>query len=99
MMSLHINNHFDMKRSIGKKLLFTVRTVMLQEHVDMVVGDFNCDAWRLQSGSDPRPISIIEEVFANTSLPVPPGATPLWRPGGLPGEMVGCVRVLRTTWF
>ena len=40
MMSLHIN-HFVKKRGIGKKLLLTVRTVMLQEHVDMVAGDFN----------------------------------------------------------
>ena len=61
----------------GKKLLLTVLTVMLQEHVDMVAGDFNGAAWRRQSGSDPRPISIIEEAFANTDLPVPPDPTPL----------------------
>ena len=59
---------------------------MPQEHVDMVAGDFNSAAWRRQSGSDPRPISTIEEAFANTNLPVPPGPTPLWGPGGVPGE-------------
>ena len=48
MMSLHINNHF-------------ARDVMLQEHVDMVAGDFNGAAWRRQSDSDPPPISMIEE--------------------------------------
>ena len=41
MMSLHINNHFAQNRCIGKKFLLTVRAVMLQEHVDMVAGDFN----------------------------------------------------------
>ena len=54
-----------------------VRTVMLQEHVDMVAGDVNGAAWRCQSGSDDRPISIFEEAFVNTSLPVPSGSTPL----------------------
>ena len=65
MMSLHINNHFAKKRDIGKNLLVTVRTVMLQEQVDMVAGDCN------------GPISIIEEAFANTCLPIPPCSTPL----------------------
>ena len=59
---------------------------MLQEHVVIVAGDFNGATWRRQSGSDPRPISIIEEAFANTDLLVPPGPTPLWGPGGVPGE-------------
>ena len=37
-MSLHINDHLAKKRGIGKNLLLTVRTVMLQEQVDMVAG-------------------------------------------------------------
>ena len=41
MMSQHNNNHYAKKRGIVKKLILTVRTVMLQEHVDMVAGDFN----------------------------------------------------------
>ena len=40
MMSLHIN-HYAKKRGKEKKLILAVRTVMLQEHVDMVAGDFN----------------------------------------------------------
>ena len=86
MMSLHINNHFAQNRGIGKKLLLTVRAVMLQEHVDMVAGDFNGAAWRRQPGSDPRPISIIEEAFVNSSLPEPLVPTPLWGLGGVPVE-------------
>ena len=66
--------------------MLTVRTVMLQEHVDLVAGDFNGAAWRCPCGSDRRLISIIEEAFADTNLPMPPGTTPLWGPGGVPGE-------------
>ena len=77
---------FAQKRGIGKKLLLTVRTVMLQEHVDMVAGDFNSAAWRRPCGSDRQPTSIIEESSADTNLHVPLGPTPLWRSGGVPGE-------------
>ena len=78
MMSLLTNNQFDKTRGIGKNLLIAVRTVMFQEQVDMVAGVFNGAAWRRQSDSDRRPIISIEEAFANTSLPIPPGSTPLW---------------------
>ena len=40
-MSLHINNNHAKKRDIGKKLLLTFCAVMLEEHVDLVAGDFN----------------------------------------------------------
>ena len=46
MMSLHINNHFAKKRGIGQNLLLAVRTMMLQEQIDVVAGDFNGAAWR-----------------------------------------------------
>ena len=71
-MSLH-NNQFAKKRGVGKRLLLTARTVRLEQHVDFVAGDR-------------RLTSIIEDAFANTNLPVPPGPPPLWGPGGVPGE-------------
>ena len=80
MMSLHINNTHAKKRGIAKNLLLAVRIVMHQQQVDLVAGDFNGAAWSRQSGSDPRPISIIEETFVNTNLPVLPGPTPLLGP-------------------
>ena len=86
MVSLHIKNTHAKKRRIAKHLLLAVRTVMHQQQVDLVAGDFNGAAWRRQSGSDSRSISSIEEAFVNTSLPLPPGPTPLWGPGGVPGE-------------
>ena len=74
------------KRGISKNLPHAVRTVMHQRQVDLVAGDFHGAAWRLQSGSDSRFISSVEETFVNTNLPLPPGSTPLWEPGGIPGE-------------
>ena len=76
-MSFHINHAYAKKRGIAKNLLLAVRTVTHQQQVDMVAGDVNGAAWRRQSGSDSRPISrpisIIEEAFANTSPPMRPG--------------------------
>ena len=45
-MSLHINNNYAKKRGIGKKILPTIRDVMLDEHIDLVAGDLNGAAWR-----------------------------------------------------
>ena len=56
--SLHIR-----KRGIGKKLLLTNRAKMLEEHVDLVAGDFNGAAWRQSNGP--------------TDFPLPGGPTPL----------------------
>ena len=52
MMSLRINNQYAKKRATGKNLLLAVRTVMRQEQVDMVAGEFNGAAWRRQSGNE-----------------------------------------------
>ena len=54
MVSPHINNQYAKKRGIGRNLLIAVRTVMHQEQVDMVAGDFNGAAWRRQSGNEQR---------------------------------------------
>ena len=79
--------------------MLTIRTVILQEHVEMVAADVNGAAWRHQYGNDPRPPSIIEETFVNTSLPVPPGPTRVWGPGGVPGEWSDVCGFLNTTGF
>ena len=84
--SLCINNASAKERGIEKNLLPTVRNVMYQQQVDLVAGDLNGAAWRRQSCSDSRFTSSIEESFVNTKLPLPPGSTTLWEPGGVPGE-------------
>ena len=86
MMSFHINNAYAKRRGITKNLLLTVRTVMHQQQVDLVAGDFHGAAWRRQSGSDSRITSSVQEAFVGANLPLPPGPTPLWGPGGVPGE-------------
>ena len=85
-MSLHISNIYPKKRGIGKKLILTIRAVMLDEKVDLVAGDFNKAAWRRDNGNN---ISIIEEAFADCALPMPPGPTPLWVLGTVPGRVGG----------
>ena len=74
-LSVHINNIYAKKRGIAKKLILTIRAVMLGEHVDLVAGDFNGTAWRCSNRNN---ISTIEEAFADCALPTPPGPTPLW---------------------
>ena len=69
-MSLHVSNIYAKKRGIGKKLILTIRAVMLGEQVDLVAGDFNGAAWRCDNRNN---ISTIEEAFADCSLPMPPG--------------------------
>ena len=44
-MSLHINDNYGKKRGIGKKLLLSIRAVMLDEQKDLVAGDFKEAAW------------------------------------------------------
>ena len=61
-LSLHINNIYVKNRRIAKKLILTIRAVMLGEHVDQVAGDFNGTAWRCSNRNN---ISTIEEAFAD----------------------------------
>ena len=94
-LSLHINNNYARKRGIGKKLLLTIRAMMLEEHVDLVAADFNGAALRRSIGNSRQPTNIIEEAFADTYLPMPPGPTPLWRPGAGPGDWAGVCGFLK----
>ena len=55
---------------MGKKLVLTIRAVMLKENVDLVAGDINGVAWRRENSNN---ISLIEEAFADCALPMPPG--------------------------
>ena len=92
-MSVHINNQFAKKRGIGKKLLLTIRAIMLEEHVDLVAGDFNDAAWCRLCGNDRKFSSII----GDTDLSMPLGPTPVWGPGAVPGRMGWCMRVSQAT--
>ena len=66
----------ECKRGIGKKLLLAIRAVVLDEHTDLVAGDFDGAAWRRQTNNGN--LSFIEEAFAASDSPMLPGPTPLW---------------------
>ena len=80
-LSLHISNIYAKKKGIAKKLILTLRAIMISQEVDLVAGDFNGTAWR-HRGKDN--FSTIDEAFLDSILPTPPGATPLWGLGSIP---------------
>ena len=80
-LSLHISNVYAKKKGIAKKLILTLRAIMLSQEVDLVAGDFNGTAWR-HRGKDN--LSTIDEAFMDSILPTPPGPTLLWGPGSIP---------------
>ena len=81
-MLLHCQRVVAKKRSIALNMLLVVRTIMVQDDVGMVAGDFNGASWRRKSGPDQQFDfdSPLKEAFKNTKLLVPPGSTPLWGP-------------------
>ena len=74
-LSLHIDNIYAKKRGIAKKLILTLRAIMISQEVDLVAGDFNGTAWRCRSRDN---LSTIDEALMDSILPTPPGPTPLW---------------------
>ena len=81
MLSLHINNIYAKKKGIAKKLILTLRAIMISQEVDLVAGDFNGTAWRCRSRDN---LSTIDEASMDSILPTPPGPTPQWVPGSIP---------------
>ena len=69
-LSLHISDTYAKKRGKGKKLILTIRAVMLDEKVDLVGSDFNGAAWRCDNRNN---TNIIEKAFADCALPSIPG--------------------------
>ena len=69
------------EKCIVKKIIQTIRAIMISQEVDLVAGDFNGTAWRCRSHEN---ISTVDEVFSDCALPTPPGPTSLWGPGSIP---------------
>ena len=53
-LSLHISNIYAKKKGIAKKLILTIRAIMISQKVDLVAGDFNGTAWQHRSGDKPK---------------------------------------------
>ena len=67
--------HLRQEKSIAKKIIQTIRAIMISQDINLVAGDFNGTAWRCRSRDN---LSTIDEVFADCALPTPPVPTPLW---------------------
>ena len=80
-LSLHISNIHAKKKGIAKKLILTLRAIMISQEGDLVAGDFNGTAWRCRTRNN---LSTIEEAFTDCVLPTPPGPPPLLGPGSIP---------------
>ena len=70
-----------------EEALFAIRAVMVEEQVDVVVGDLQ----RCRLAPPLRQRSN-EEALADTNLPMPPGCSPLWVRCSA-RRMGGCVRI------
>ena len=68
-LSLHTSNIYAKKKGIAKKLIQTLRAIMISQRVDLVAGDFNGTAWRCRSKDN---LSTVDEAFSDCALPTPP---------------------------
>ena len=84
-LSLHISNIYAKKKGIPKKLIQTLRAIMISPEVVLVAGDFNGTAWRCRSRDN---LSTVDETFTDCALPTPPGPTPLWGSGSIPNNRI-----------
>ena len=75
--SLHTSN------TCAKKIIQTIRAIVISQDTDLVAGDFNGTAWGCRSRDN---LSTIDEVFSDGALPTPPGPPPLWGPGSIPNN-------------
>ena len=80
-LSLHISNIYAKNKGIAKKLILTIRAIMISQQVDLVADDFNGTAWRCRSRDN---LSTTDEALTDCALPTPPGPTDLWGPGSIP---------------
>ena len=53
-LSLGISNIHAKNKGIAKKLILTLRAIMIGEQIDVVAGDFNGTAWRCRSRDNLR---------------------------------------------
>ena len=85
-LSLHTSNIYAKKKGIAKKLILTLRAIMISPEVHLVAGDFNGTAWRCRSRGN------IDETLTDSTLPMPPGPPPLWRPGSNWADVCGFLK-------
>ena len=95
-LSQHIRNIYAKKKGMAKKLILTLRDIMISQEVDLVASDFNGTAWLCRSRDNLR---AIDEAFTDCALSTPPGRTPLWRPGSIPDNWADVCGFLKPPCF
>ena len=63
-----MSNIYAKKKGIAKKLILTLRAIMISQEVDLVAGDFNGTAWRYRSEDN---FSTIDEALSDCALQAP----------------------------
>ena len=64
-LSLHTSNIYAKTRGIAKKLIYTIRAIMIGQQNDLVAGDFNGTPWRFSNRDN---ISTIDEAFCRLCI-------------------------------
>ena len=83
-LSLHIRNIYAKTRGIAKKIIQTIRALMVSQNIDLVAGDFNGTSWRCRSRDN---ISTIDEIFSDCAfLSHAAGPYALVGPGSIPNN-------------
>ena len=80
------------KKGIAKKVIQTIRAIMISQDNDLVACDFNGTAWRCRRRDN---LSTIDEVFSDGALPTPLGPTPLWGPESIRNNWAGVCGFLK----
>ena len=68
-LSPHESNIYAQKRGVAKKLIFTIRAIMVGQQIDVVAGDFSGTAWRCSNRDN---ISTLDDALriANATGPL-----------------------------
>ena len=78
------------KKNMAKKVIQTIRAIMISQDIDKVAGDFNGNAWRCRSRDN---LSTIDEMFSDCALPTPPS------PHTIVGTRIHPRQLGRRMWF
>ena len=94
-LSLHISNIYD-KRGVFKKLILTLRAIMISQEVDLVVGDFNGTAWWYRGKDN---FSTNDEAFTDCALAYATGPPTTVGTRIHFGQFGRRLRISQTTWL
>ena len=97
-LSLHISNIYAKKKGIAKKLILTLRAIMISQEIDLVAGV--CQ-WYLRGDvvAETNSVSAKDEAFMDSTLPTPPGSHTIAGTRFHSGQLGRRLRISQTTWL